>query len=324
MVSAKAKRDFLKGFVKGISGKPGGIADALLGQGYTFLKVFPYQGQHRVLCRLYDDDGINYHAYACEISKKGQVRAIDFYNVAGGESMSESLRRIAILALADQKQSLMTRLLSKSDALVAANFDKLKEFGEFAQAGIIDEGLAAYESLIPELQLEKSVMIMRMQLLAVREKDEGRYVEAMKTYAETFPNDPSLAIMMVDYHLLREDYDKSLASIDALEKEVGADPALDILRANISFAAGNYEQAIRCAEAALTKEPTLEDGHWTAISSASVLADYDRMAKHLTALRDTFDYEFDEEELRANEDYQTFMNTPQASAFFGIAPGSAE
>ena len=319
MPSARYKRDFVSGFVKGLKRNEGGVSHAFLGQGYAFLRVLDYQGQHRVLCRLYDSEtGVNYHAYACETSTDGRVRAIDFYNYASRESTSDAVRRLAVQAIAaNEDRSLVESMFSKKDALLASEMKNVRRFGEVAQARKVDEGLKIYNALPEAPQKEKSVMIMWTSLLAIRDEDERAYAEALKLYADTFPNDPSLTLMMVDYHIVTEDYPSAFAALDTIEEDVGPDPALDVLRSNIALTQTDHEKALRLAERALSADPTFEDAHWSAIAAASPLENYACMLAHLLPLRDTFDYEFDPAALRAEELYQKFMESPEAESFFG-------
>ncbi|MEN9019859.1 MAG: hypothetical protein GWQ05_27675 [Verrucomicrobiaceae bacterium] len=176
------------------------------------------------------------------------------------------------------------------------------------------EGLKIYGSLPKVLQRDKSILVLSVSLLAIR--DGVAYADSLKLYADTFPNGPSLTLMMIDYYIVKEDYPKACASIDAIEKEVGHDPVLSALRSGIALTQVHYEEALSFAEQALSADPTLEDAHWSAIP-ASLHEDFSSMLSHLVSFRDSFDHEFDPKEFRNEELYQKFMASSEAITFFG-------
>jgi predicted Zn-dependent protease len=68
--------------------------------------------------------------------------------------------------------------------------------------------------------------------------------------------------MSVDYFVLRNDYEKAFAAIDALPITIANDPFLDVLRAEILVKARRFDEAKTAAEAASEAEPSLIDAYW--------------------------------------------------------------
>ncbi len=317
---------FLNGFTEAVEAKPGGIASGFLGQDYRFLRIRPYDGEHRIICRLLDGSGLNYHAYACVRDGSGTLRAVNFYNFATGENLSETLRRMLLPTIKQEmhrSKSVIHRAFSKKEETFMQHQDKIMRLAAHLEAREAEKGIAIYEQLPKSLREEKAIMSMHLRMLAIRTEDEDRYLKALEDYERLFPGDPSLTLMLLDFHYLKKDYENVRKAVQTLSAEVGGDDYLDTFLAGVLIVAGRHEEALKLAEAALSNDPTLEDAHWNAITAASNLDDYDSIARHLKTLRQDFDYTFDPEELRNNEIYQSFMDTPQAEAFFE-GPGDSE
>ena len=113
------------------------------------------------------------------------------------------------------------------------------------KAGEYQEALDVYRSLPEHLQKEKLVLITRIQ--AARRLKGKPYDEAVIAYRKTFPNEPNLDLIMIYAYHEHKLFDKVLASIDGLDRTVGGDPFLDVLRADAYFEKGDLAAAKHCA-----------------------------------------------------------------------------
>lgn len=318
--SKKFKKGFLEGVLEAFDKRPGGLAWGFFGQNYTFLRIHPTHGQHRVLCRIQPEvGGVSYHAYTCIPTPEG-IRAVDFYDYASGELVTRTMRNVAIMGAAEERrsQSFVGRLLSDEEAALGDNAQAIKAFGAASQSGDIDKAIEIYDAFPKKLQDLKPYQIAYLSLLGTREEDEPRYIKASEKYAKDFPGDPSLVLMMIDYHLLKKDFVKASESVKQLDQQVGGDVYLQVIQGSILYEEKKFAEALALCEDAILKEPSLEDAYWNAIVAASGLNDFASMTKHMTTLRDNMDYLFEAEELAENEVYQAFTESPEGKAFMAL------
>jgi uncharacterized protein HemY len=83
------------------------------------------------------------------------------------------------------------------------------------------------------------------------------YKQALAELAQTFPDDPAIALIEIDGALDIEDFDGAMRWIDVLEKTIGVDAFLESTRAVALIRKGNLDQALERINAAVALEPTL-------------------------------------------------------------------
>ena len=93
--------------------------------------------------------------------------------------------------------------------------------------------LDVYAALPESLQKEKSILIERTN---VAKHLRGKpYDDAIRDYLKAFPNEPNLNLLMIDAYQEHRLFDRELTCIDGLDRTVGGDPYLDVLRKSLSL-----------------------------------------------------------------------------------------
>ena len=235
-----------RGFISGVNSR-GGIAGQVRsivrsGGEFVFLRVHKQGDEMRALFRLRGPDiGVNYHDYDLIVSDTGKVMAEDIYIFAAGERFSATMRRLFLQFTASRNRGLLARMTGKDKALVK-NMEKIQQMTRMAKSGNARGALAIYNALPAELRKEKFVMLVRL-MAATKDSNNNTYLNALTEYRKTFPGDPSLRLMSIDFHLLKKDHANALKTIDALDKHLGGDPFLDVMRATVHRSAGNESKA---------------------------------------------------------------------------------
>src|SRR5207253_810631 len=142
---------------------------------------------------------VAYDELVLGVSRKDhRVRVTDMYSYVTGQLLSESLASGAS-AIADS-------LDGDSDVGDALNIvagmnraKKLKDAGKFVEA------LAELDSLPTSLRQSRGVQIMRIGIANGLSLDA--YKQALDEISTIFPNDPAIALVLVDADVLRHDYD---------------------------------------------------------------------------------------------------------------------
>ena len=105
------------------------------------------------------------------------------------------------------------------------------------------------------------------------------------------------------------EYDRALAAVDRLEKAVGGDPYLDVIRAGIHLAQGDAGAARRLARQAVDGDGTLPDGYWALVNVSLADKRFDETARLLDLLREQFQLEFGD--LTQIPEYAEFVQSPE-------------
>jgi hypothetical protein len=162
------------------------------------------------------------------------------------------------------RQGVWLSELLAANAVEGAQTDYLGASGKHAEvraaqammrAGDGAGALAAIDALPPAVRKERGVQMLRVRSTVGLSTDA--YKQALAELAQTFPDDPAIALIEIDGALDIEDFDGAMRWIDVLEKTIGVDAFLESTRAVALIRKGNLDQALERINAAVALEPTL-------------------------------------------------------------------
>lgn len=169
------------------------------------------------------------------------------------------------------------------------------------------EGLRIYRELPPEVQQEKTLLIIRLQA-SQSAGDDDEYQKTLSDFRGFHPTDACIDFLSIDYFLLRKDYDAALQAIAAVNKSVGGDPYLDVLRGNTLLMAEKYDDADAAFLVAIDAEPELQDAWWGRVSTALKKQDQENVLTLLKEMDGRFKMEWND--LTENEEFAGFVVSP--------------
>ncbi len=283
-----ANERWRRGFIEGAKRSGTSLVDTLAkviasGGDLTVLGVRTVNGEKRVILRLLLPEGtLNYHEMVLVRDQTGFIRARDIYVYTSGEYFSETIQRLYLLAAASDP-GVLERISGKKNAFVEALPD-YKLMMEKVRAGDGKAAVALYRRLPEQLRKQKSVLLAYVSASS-KIGDDAAYASAMDEMRATFPNDPGLDLMSIDSYLLKQKYDDALSAIDRVDKAVGGDPYLDVLRSNINLQRGDLVKAQAHAVSACDREPLLLGGWWSRVSVALARKDFAETARLLKHIR---------------------------------------
>lgn len=234
----------------------------------------------------------------------GQVRAVDLYVYASGELTSEGIRRMYLMALRSQPGSPQPR--GGASPELFQHFEKYKQLTTALQNGEHRQVLQVYDSLPLALRQEKFAMIAALR--ATVDIDNQRHIQLAGEYRALFPSDASLDLMTLDSLILKKQHDEALQAVDRIDKALGGDPFLHVMRAGIVLAQ-DPAAAQQHAQSAIDAEPTLQQGYWTMVQCLLQQRDFDATAVWLTTIRDKFQVTIGD--LRTAPEYAEFVQSQQ-------------
>ncbi len=254
-----------------------GITDA------RFLRVQTVGKDRRALVRtITENGGASYMAFVCTRRGAGPIMWGDVFQYTSGESISESARRTALPLIAEGKKNAVLKLVTSESAYVA-NFPSIARATQLFQSGKLVEAWAITEKLPPEVQKDRGVLLLRLRL--GQAIDDTKYLRVINEWKAAFPADAALEFISVDGDILRKDYTSALAHLEAFSKQIGGDPYLDYLAANILVGAERYDEARKRARLALAGQDDLNDAFDTLLQITLRTKNYAETVSLLTELR---------------------------------------
>lgn len=278
------KEEFSKGAAQGC-GSFGDQIAALATQGgsYKLLRVRSVDGGPRALFRLIANDAVNYHDLVLE-DARGKTRVVDIHVYLTGELFSETIRRTYVTALASDA-SLMSKLSGEESDFVK-HLPKIREMQTRREQKDFAGALKSYYELPPSLQKDRNMLFERFT--SASEVGGKEYDKALAAFRRHYPNDKGLDLVMVDGFFLRKQYDQAIAAIDRVDKAVGGDPYLKVLRANVYLEKKEQAKSVALLSDAVKEEPGLSQAWFGLLNLAVLEKNHKETTRLLTQIETNF------------------------------------
>jgi hypothetical protein len=230
------------------------------GASYRFLRSNVVGDEQRLLFRLSVPEPLefNYHDVILSRRPDGKIRASDVYNMMNGELLSQTTRRAFLMTTLHLAEASAAKF-SGIEQEFQQHFKKIQMMNELVAAQKFKEVQPLYDLLPLRLQRDKNVLLTR--LIAAQAVGGDPYKAAIDDFRMYFPDDPCIERFSVSYYVGQRDFATALSKVDVIEKAVGGDPYLNVVRSNLQLEAGNAAAALAFAEKAVAAEPTLIDTH---------------------------------------------------------------
>jgi hypothetical protein len=276
------KDNFIKGFLIGMGQALQSFPNEIItevenGSYYDFISYrYDIESQtYYALFRLYSSEtGMNYHDY--RIKKDGDtLQFSDMYIYLTGEHFTNTIGRMMSYSIPEKKL-----LGSKKTAVNKESKDLFKAVlfnnnGEYAKAYRIMDGLKS------ELSKEKFLLIFKA--LIASQLDEAKYLKSLQDLIKTFPDDPTIALNRIDYHIFKEEYFEAIQVINQLQNET-EDDFLNFMKAGVAFQDENYDLAFNLYEYTIENYTDFFEGQAGYLSTLVMMKNYPDAAKYLETL----------------------------------------
>ena len=306
-VSQRVWDEFAAGVRTGLEARPGGLLADSLGQDFRFIRLLEEAESTQMLFRVWDEAaGVNYMRGVVDRPGGEGWRLIDIFSYSAGETMSESMRRTYLPMLLAESGS---ALGEEEERLLLAGYN---EYEKVISAFSDEDFVAArrgFDKVPQALREQRFGRILEIEILSRIDGEPEAYAAAMQKFAETFPDDPSLPLMMLEHHSIRGEHEEVLQRIDELDAMLGGDVFLHFVRVGALSALGREGEAVEGLRAAITAEPEIEELRWAMVHAALSAGEYDLVADALRVLKGEFDYEFSAEQLQDAEGYEAFVES---------------
>lgn len=310
-IPPKSKGKFLAEFrdpqdeESGFSGQV--IKSATTGGSYSLVKVHEVGRDVRALFRMVlpDDAGFNYHDYVIG-RVEGQLKVTDIYIYGSGELLSSMMRRAMIISAAHQGPEWLKGLQGR-DLDMAKAGKVVKEYSDRAGKQDAEGCLALYAKLPPSVQKEKGVMLVRLYAATLMDDDSQQL--ALAELKKTDPRDFSGDLQCLPSYLTGQKYELFQKAITRLKKEVGGDPYLNVVLADMHVAQQDYATARKLLEEAIAADDSLIDAWWAMVTVCLREKNYKQAVKTLDKL--ATDFQVDVGDVTRNAEYADFVKSPE-------------
>lgn len=263
---------------------------------FVYLRTQMIDGVPRPLLRGLSSAGVNYMQLEIDM-RNGRMRLADMYLATAGERFSDTLR------------NLLDATFAEDAVAISATF---KRIGEARVAGNLAEARELIRTLPGRIRATKAIRLLHIQVL---DNESSEYLQVVEAFVKAFPGDPALLAHEIDRAFLRNEFDRAITAIDALDRFAGGDPYLDVLRIAPLLKTGRYTDAIAAAKRATVREPTLADGWWALATSQAASKDFTGALATFEVLRDRFGAATDADTLRTDERFTALADSAEYAAW---------
>jgi hypothetical protein len=149
--------------------------------------------------------------------------------------------------------------------------------------------------------------------------DEAYYYHVLRNIAQRFGGDNRYAFLLIDLYLLDHEYEKVSQAIYSFKRQVGADPLLELLLAEVENRRGNKKAFYGYCLKVLNENPNYLDTYWYLFDQLVVDRHYDEAVVVLNVLTKSFKYTIYNDVLESDDKYRDFS---KSSAFRAWKIGS--
>ncbi len=170
-----------------------------------------------------------------------------------------------------------------------------------------EQVLQLYRGLPESVQKNKMAFTLRLGAAQALRGEAQR--QALADFRKFYPNDAAVDLLVFDGLVAEKSFDKALAAVDRIDKAVGGDPHLKVIRAKVLQKEGKSAEAKTMVEAAIAEEPTLKGAYYFLIDRALEAKDFAKTAKLLTTLETKCGERF--KDLTKVSAYRAFVKSPE-------------
>lgn len=219
---------------------------------YTF-KFLCHRPDSVLVIRQWDDDeGFNYLLLKLDYLAN-RWKVVDIYTMTLGCYLSKQIKNTVymprILRLLGDERS-RQYLANAEIYLEAALLFREQEY-ERAYTKISGIPLQERQNAYQRFKINVAIALV----------DENKLERSVTEFRTRFPEDKSLPIVLLDYYIVQEQFDKAISSITAIQEAVGDDAYLHYQKSLLHQLERDYKSALEEVNLALKTEPELETYH---------------------------------------------------------------
>ena len=256
-------------------------------------------GQGRACVRFsYPNHEFQFHKFELRHDRRDRLKVIDWFDSNKGLTFSAIMGE-ELLTARPTKEATRRLLLIKSptDLQLFQATEMLKAIRDRQGPRFFE----IYDEFDDQLKREPWIAKNAVYLAHVL-KDIDRFARALEIFVDVFSENPDMALMLSDFYLIVEDYERSFVALQRFEQHFSVNEgSLPAKLSALALATGKPEDAEKFAVKATTNEPNVELGWWSLLRARAAARDYQGALEALTYLEDNFGHRLDAAKLRRDK-----------------------
>ena len=322
LIDQKVKKSFRENFdgnlvnilKSAFAGTGGNIRAAWLG--------FGSKGDRGKAIVRYDlpDFQFNYHEYELRLDDKGRVVIVDWVDYLDGERFSDG---VGTQLLAANPGAPAVRKLLDFQGPTEQQIFQMTEMLKASRDMQVDRYFDIMKDVDEKLRRQRVVVLTSVHLTkATRNRRKLR--TALIDVDKYFPDEPLYSLMLLDYYFPSRKYEQAMQALLSLQSTLGVQDSAMLARLSAaSLVLGNAEDALGYADEAVTIEPGLELGWWSALRARTAMRQFGEAVAALDQLEKTFGYTLGPEafemdpsmaDLLLSSDYEAWLESREPAA----------
>ena len=246
----------------------------------------------------------SYHEYDLALDEDGRVVIIDWIDYLQGERYTDAIG--TSLVMAAPSEAAVRKLIDFKNVKQADLF-QFTELLKAARDRRTEKYVEILSGLNPELQRQSLVVLLTVQLS--KNANNRRFLRiGLMQMDEHAPEEPLFSLMLLDYYVPSQRYDKAIAALQRTYAKFGFDDAaMEARLSAITLAQGNAADANAFAERAILMEPQLELAWWSALRARVAVADFAAAVEALQRLEDEHGHKLGAEQLKGDKSFAALL-----------------
>ena len=255
-------------------------------------------------------DGLNYHEYVIEKNEKYEI--VDVYLFSTGEYLSETMSRL-VEPLLLKDDSFLSQLSDVSSKMFGEkkryieDVQKLPLIRKSIANGEFENAYEMYNSLDEKVRLEKACQLISLHI--VGNLNDSLLLKHLQIYKETFPDDPSLDLMLIDYYFLQKKYTEALDCVTSFEKISTSDGYLQYLKSVIYYEISDTVKFLQYSKLAIEYEPWLTEPYYTLITFNLEKKDFPEVVDLMKSFEKNAGMIYTEESMKSDDLFNEFLKS---------------
>lgn len=255
----------------------------------------------------------NYHEYDLILDDNGRMKIVDWNDYFWGHKFTDKMGLTLVQAKPNQNA-----------ARKLVDFPNVRESQVFQIMEILkatrDRNLDRYNQIVDAMddRLKNQRVVVMLGLDAARAGRKRRAQRtALQRVDELFPEDPLLALALLDLYLPAERYQDAYDSLTRLQKHLRVDDALINARlSSVLLVMDKVDEAHELAMKSVAQEPNLELGWWSVFRARVTAEDHAAAIESLEILEDEFGHSLGPDALAKDAMFQKFMLSAEYRVWF--------
>jgi hypothetical protein len=214
------------------------------------------------------DFQFNYHEYELRLDDRGRVVIVDWIDYLDGERFSDGVGLQLIAA--NPGKPAVRKLLDFQGPTEQQTF-QVTELLKASRDRQVDRYFDILKNVDEKLRRQKVVVMTSVHLTKAtrnRRKLRTALIDVDKYYSD----EPLYSLMLLDYYFPSRKYEQAMQALLSLQSTLGVqDSAMSARLSAASLVNGNAEDALSYADQAVTIEPGLELGWWSALRAGTAM-----------------------------------------------------